>query len=149
LDLSFLPAVNASLNALATILLIVGVVLIKQKRIDAHRRVMLTTFGISCLFLIVYVTHYIWRATVKGGAHTPYHGPMRTAYYVMLLTHIILAIAVPVLAVMMIRLGLKRADEKHRRLARFTFPIWLYVSVTGVLIYVMLYHMNQPAPATP
>lgn len=143
MDLSFLPHVNASLNALATVLLIVGVVLIKQKRIDAHRKTMLLTFATSCLFLVFYVTHYVWRATVKGGAHTPYLGPMKPIYYSMLISHIVLAMAVPILAVLMIRLGLKRADEKHRRLAKFTFPIWLYVSVTGVLIYVMLYHMNE------
>ena len=145
LDLSFLPHLNASLNALATVLLLLGVYFIKQKNIPAHKRTMILTFCTSCLFLVFYVIHYVWRATVKGGAHTPYNGPFKGVYYPMLLTHIILAIAVPVLAIMMIRLGLKRADEKHRRLAKFTFPIWLYVSVTGVLIYFMLYHMNQSA----
>jgi uncharacterized membrane protein YozB (DUF420 family) len=141
LDLSFLPKVNASLNATATVLLLLGVYFIKQKRIDAHRRTMLLAFATSCVFLVCYVAHKIWK-----GSNTPYHGPLQFIYKPMLITHIILAMAVPVLAIMMIRIGLKREDEKHRRLARFTFPIWLYVSVTGVLIYFMVYHMNQPAP---
>jgi uncharacterized membrane protein YozB (DUF420 family) len=147
LDLSFLPAVNASLNALATVLLLLGFYFIKQKRIDAHRKTMLTAFGTSCLFLVFYVTHYVWRVSHTGTAHTKYFGPAKGFYYGMLLSHILLAMTVPVLAVIMIRLGLKRQDEKHRRLAKFTFPIWLYVSITGVLVYFMLYHMNQPAPA--
>lgn len=147
MDLSFLPAVNAALNAAAATLIIIGIVLIKQRRIAAHRNCMMAAFGTSCVFLVSYVTHYAWRAAVKGGTHTKFEGEgvLRAIYYPMLLTHILLAIAVPFLAVMMIRLGLKRRDEKHRRLAKIAVPVWLYVSVTGVLIYVMLYHLN---PAT-
>ncbi|MCE9591626.1 MAG: DUF420 domain-containing protein [Planctomycetes bacterium] len=142
LDLSFLPTVNASLNALAAVLLCVGVSLIKQKRITAHKRVMLAAFATSCLFLVFYVTHYVWRASATGTAHTQYTGPLRAVYYPMLLSHILLAMAVPVLAIWLIRLGLRRDDTLHRRVAKFAFPIWLYVSVTGVIIYFMLYHLN-------
>jgi uncharacterized membrane protein YozB (DUF420 family) len=147
MDLSFLPAVNASLNALAGVLLVVAYVLIKQGRRDAHRNVMLAAFATSGLFLVCYVTHYVWRASVKGGVHTAYNGQgvIRTAYYLMLLTHILLAMVVPVAAVVLIGLGLKGRYEWHRRIGRVALPIWLYVSVTGVLIYFMLYHFNPQA----
>lgn len=149
MDLSFLPAVNATLNGLAGVLIIIGIVLIKQKKIDAHKKVMLAAFATSCVFLVSYLTHYAWRASVKGGTHTKFNGEgiLKAIYYPMLLTHILLAMAVPVLAIWAIRLGLKRQDEKHRKIVKYTVPIWLYVSVTGVLIYVMLYHMNPPAAA--
>ena len=144
MDLSFLPAVNASLNALAFLLLVLGLVLIKQKRIDAHRKVMISAFVMSCLFLVSYLTHYAWRASVKGGTDTKCEGGglLGAIYVPMLISHIVLAAAVPVLAILTIRLGLKRRDAAHRRLARITLPIWMYVSITGVLIYVMLYHLN-------
>jgi len=144
LDLSFLPKLNATLNALATILLIVGVALVKRKRITAHRNVMLATFATSCLFLVFYLLHYAWRAQVKGGVHTKYTGPFPSLYYIMLISHILLAMAVPVLAIWLIVLGLKRRDALHRRVAKFAFPIWLYVSVTGVLIYFILYQWYPP-----
>jgi len=144
MDLSFLPAVNATLNGMAGVLIVIGIVLIKQKKIDAHRRVMLAAFVTSSLFLVSYVTHYIWRASVQGGMHTKFNGEgiLKAIYYPMLISHILLAVTVPVLAIWAIRLGLKRQDAKHRRVVRYTVPIWLYVSVTGVLIYVMLYHLN-------
>lgn len=147
MDLSFLPAVNASLNGLACVLLVVGYVLVRQRKLDAHRNVMLAAFATSGLFLVCYLAHYAWRASVKGGVHTAYHGQgvIRTVYYLMLLSHILLAMAVPVLAIVLIRLGLKKRFDLHRRIARYALPIWLYVSVTGVLIYFMLYHFN-PAP---
>lgn len=147
MDLSFLPAVNASLNGLAAVLLVTGFVLIKQKRIAAHRACMMSAFAASSLFLVFYLTHYVWRARATGTAHTVYHGPVPAFYYGMLITHILLAMAVPVLAIWLIRLGLARRDALHRRVARFALPIWLYVSVTGVLIYFMLYHLNPRAGA--
>jgi uncharacterized membrane protein YozB (DUF420 family) len=147
MDLSFLPAVNATLNGIAAVLIVIGLVLIKQKRIDAHRKCMIAAFSTSCIFLVTYLTHYGWRAAVKGGTHTKFEGVgvLKAIYYPMLFSHILLAMAVPVLAVLMIRYGLKRQDDKHRKLARYAVPIWLYVSVTGVLIYVMLYHLNPAA----
>lgn len=148
MDLSFLPTVNATLNGLASVLIIIGIVLIKQKKIDAHKKVMLAAFATSCLFLVSYVTHYAWRAAVKGGTHTKFNGEgfLKAIYLPMLGTHILLAMVVPFLAIWAIRLGLKRNDVLHRKVVKYTVPIWLYVSVTGVLIYVMLYHLNPPAP---
>lgn len=144
MDLSFLPAVNASLNGLSFILLCAGFVLVKRKRIDAHRNVMLAAFVVSCLFLVSYLTHYGWRAAVKGGTHTKFEagGILGAIYYPLLISHILLAMAVPVLAVWTIRLGLKRRDARHKKIAWITLPIWMYVSITGVVIYVMLYHLN-------
>ena len=143
MDLSFLPAVNASLNGLATVLLILGRHLVRQGRVEAHRRVMLSAFGVSSLFLIFYVTRKIWR----GFEHTAYHGvgAARTAYLAILGTHLVLAMTVPFLALALIRLGLSDRRAEHRRLARFAWPVWLYVSVTGIVIYGMLYHWN-PVP---
>ncbi len=145
MNLSFLPAVNAGLNGLAAVLLVVGLILIKQKRIDAHRNCMIAAFTTSCVFLVSYVTHYVWRYIEHGGAHTKFEGAalVKLFYYLMLFSHILLAMAVPVLAVALLYLGFKRKDQLHRRLARYAWPIWMYVSVTGVLIYVMLYHLNQ------
>ncbi len=145
MDLSFLPLVNALLNGTAFVLLCVGMVLIKQKRIIAHRNCMIAAFAMSCVFLVSYLTHYAWRASVKGGVHTKFEGAafLKAIYYPMLISHILLAMLVPVLAIWTIRLGLRRQDEKHRRIAKVTLPIWMYVSITGVLIYVMLYHLNE------
>jgi uncharacterized membrane protein YozB (DUF420 family) len=148
LDLSFLPAVNAGLNTLAIVLLVSGFMFIRRRHIPAHRACMMAAFVVSALFLVTYLGHYAWRASQTGDVHTRYHGQgiLRTAYYGMLISHIILAIFVPPLAMWMIRLGLKRRDATHRRVTRFGFPIWLYVSITGVIIYFMLYHFNPPAP---
>lgn len=149
MDLSFLPLVNALLNGLAAVLLLVGLVLILKKRINAHRNCMIAALTTSCLFLASYVTHYVWRFYEHGGAHTKFYGSdvMRNFYYGMLISHILLAITVPVFAITLLVLGLKRKDVLHRRIARVGWPIWMYVSVTGVLIYIMLYHFNSPAGA--
>ena len=146
MDLSFLPLVNAILNAIA-LLLLVGLFFIKQKKWQAHRNCMIAAFGTSSLFLVLYLTHKAWRAYSGGGLHTEFHGTglFKQAYYVMLVSHVLLAMAVPVLAIRLIMLGMKRSDDKHRRLARIALPIWVYVSVTGVLVYVVLYHLNPPA----
>jgi len=143
MDLSFLPAVNASLNGLATVLLVVGRGLARRGRVEAHRRVMVSAFGVSSLFLVFYLAHKAWR----GFEHTPYHGTggARVAYLSILGTHLVLAMAVPVLAILLIRLGLADQRDAHRRLARWAWPVWLYVSVTGIVIYVLLYHAN-PTP---
>lgn len=141
---SFLPAINASLNALAGVLLVIGLILIKRKHIAAHKRCMLTAFGVSCVFLLLYITDKV----IKRGAHTPFNaeGIVQKLYYAMLISHVLLAISVPVLAIWLIRLALAERFDKHRRLARIAWPIWMYVSVTGVLIYIMLYHLNSPGP---
>ncbi len=142
---SDLPAVNASLNALATVLLLAGYTLIRRGREQAHKRVMLTAFAVSVAFLVCYLVYH------NTAGHVEFSGPspVREFYYGLLLTHVVLAVTVPFLAVGTIYLGLKDRRAAHRRLARWTFPIWLYVSITGVVIYVMLYHLFPPPPEQP
>lgn len=132
-----LPTLNAALNATATVLLIVGYLLIRQRREQAHKWTMLAAFGTSIAFLISYLVYHFQVRSV------PFQGPepVRTVYFTILISHIILAAAVPVLAIATIYLGLRDRRVAHRRLARWTLPIWLYVSITGVVIYVMLYHL--------
>jgi len=132
-----LAHVDAVLNALATILLLAGYVLIKQQREMAHRNAMLLAFAVSVVFLLCYLTHHYLVGTVKFEGQ----GSVRSIYYPILLSHIVLAAAVPFLAVATICLGLRDRRAAHIRLARITFPIWLYVSVTGVIVYWMLYHL--------
>jgi uncharacterized membrane protein YozB (DUF420 family) len=143
MDLSFLPAVNATLNAVATVLLVYGRIEIRRGRVAQHRRVMLSAFAVSSLFLVLYVLHKVSR----GFESTHYHGEglLRVAYFTILFSHLALAMTVPVLAILLVRLGLSGRIEKHRRLARIAWPIWLYVSLTGVLIYLLLYVWNPPA----
>ena len=132
-----LPTINATLNATAAILLIWGYTLIRRKRVQTHRKVMITAFVTSCLFLICYL---IYHAQV-GSVHFPHTGPIRTVYFTILTTHTLLAATVPVLAVITLRRANKGKFDRHRAIARWTLPIWLYVSVTGVVVYVMLYHL--------
>lgn len=147
MDLSFLPAINASLNALAAVLLLRGRQLARAHRIDAHRRTMAAAFSVSSLFLVLYVLHK-WS---RGFENTAFHaeGLARAAYLVLLFSHVTLAIAVPPLAIALIALGLRGQVDRHRRLARRAWPIWMYVSLTGVLIYVLLYHANPAAAQVP
>jgi len=171
--------VNATLNAAATVLLVVGLMLIKRGRVAAHKRVMLTAFGVSAAFLVC----YLWYHYQVGSVRFTHAGPVRYVYYAILLTHVLLAFTVPMLAIWTIYLGLRATgccetahaekgqsrllagdiqpgDERgegkqgtvpatvyrarHRRLAHWTYPIWLYVSVTGVVVYLMLYHLWPP-----
>jgi putative membrane protein len=132
-----LPSVNAGLNATAAVLLVWGYTLIRRKRVEAHRKVMLSAFVVSCLFLVCYLVYHYQVGTVRF----PGAGAIRTVYLSILGTHTVLAAAVPVLAIVTLRRGLAARFDKHRRLARWTLPIWLYVSVTGVVVYVMLYHL--------
>jgi uncharacterized membrane protein YozB (DUF420 family) len=130
-----LPAVNASLNALSGVLLVTGYVLMRRHRIEAHRTFMLAAFVSSVVFLICYV---VYHAQV-GSVPFPRHGFVRPLYFTILITHVVLAASVPPLAIVTLTRGLKGRYPQHRRIARWTFPIWLYVSVTGVLVYVLLY----------
>jgi uncharacterized membrane protein YozB (DUF420 family) len=132
-----LPTVNAILNAIATVLLVRGYLLIRSKRIEEHRKTMLAAFATSCLFLVCYVVYHLQVGSVRFTGV----GPIRTVYLTILFTHIVLAAAVPVLAIVTLRRGLAGKYDRHRRIARWTLPIWLYVSVTGVVVYVMLYHL--------
>lgn len=133
--ISHLPDLNAALNALAAILLVRGVVLIKDGRRNQHRRTMLTAFGVSVVFLISYLTYHFNVGSVKFTGT----GVIRYVYFTILLSHTLLAAAVPFLAVITLRRGLNNDLRRHVALARWTFPIWLYVSVTGVIVYWMLY----------
>jgi putative membrane protein len=130
-----LPAVNASLNALSGILLLIGYVLIRQRRIETHRKVMIAAFVTSSLFLVCYV---VYHAQV-GSVRFTRQGFVRPLYFTILITHVTLAAAVLPLALITLSRALKARYARHRTIARWTFPIWLYVSVTGVLVYVLLY----------
>jgi len=132
-----LPTVNAFLNATAAVLLVWGYTLIRRKQIQIHRKVMTTAFVTSCLFLVCYIVYHVQVGSVKF----PGTGAIRTIYLTILGTHTVLAATVPVLAIITLRRGLAARYDKHRRIARWTLPIWLYVSVTGVVVYVMLYHL--------
>ncbi len=138
--ISSLPTVNASLNGVATVLLLVGYGFIRRGRVVAHRNCMLAAFGISVLFLISYLIYH-FHVPSKPFPRVPVTG-LRETYLLILLTHIVLAAAVPFLAIITLWRALVTRDfAKHKRIARITFPIWVYVSVTGVVIYVMLYHV--------
>ena len=132
-----LPSVNAVLNATAAVLLIWGYTLIRRKRFAQHRKVMQTAFVVSCLFLVCYLVYHYQ----VGSVRFPKTGAIKTLYLAILGTHTVLAAAVPVLAIITLRRGLSARYDAHRRIARWTLPIWLYVSVTGVVVYVMLYHV--------
>ena len=166
---------NAVLNGLAAVLLVVGWMLVRRGREQAHARVMLGAFFVSCLFLISYLTYH----ALEGHVEFTHPGVIRVLYLVILATHVLLAMTVPVLALLTIRAGLQatgwrpgrgipakvsetagmanpelasadpqmaKCRQKHRRLAHWTFPIWLYVSISGVVVYLMLYHL-WPSPA--
>ena len=132
-----LPPLNALLNATAAVLLVWGYTLIRRKRIDTHRKVMMAAFGVSCLFLVGYLVYHYNVGTV----HFRKTGAIRTLYLSILATHTVLAATVPVLAIITLRRGLAARFDRHRRIARWTLPVWLYVSVTGVIVYLMLYHL--------
>lgn len=132
-----LPSINATLNALAAVLLVTGYLLIRQRRKDAHRKVMLAAFVTSCVFLVCYLVYHFQ----VGSVRFPGTGTLRTVYLSILASHTILAAAVPPLAIVTLNRGLSARFDRHRRIARWTLPIWLYVSVTGVVVYVMLYHL--------
>jgi uncharacterized membrane protein YozB (DUF420 family) len=135
LDIHTLPAVNATLNGISGVLLIAGYLLMRARRIELHRRVMIAAFVTSSLFLICYI---VYHANV-GSVRFTRPGFVRPLYFTILITHVTLAATVPPLAIITLSRGLKARYPQHRRIARWTFPIWLYVSVTGVLVYVLLY----------
>ena len=130
-----LPAVNAALNATSAVLLTTGYRMIRQGRRQTHKRVMLAAFTVSTLFLISYLVYH----SQVGSVRYPHSGLIRTVYLSILATHTVLAATVPILAIVTLRRALKGEFNRHRRLARWTLPIWMYVSVTGVVVYLMLY----------
>lgn len=131
------PILNASLNALSGVFLLIAYVFIRQRRIELHKRFMLAACTTSILFLVCYVTHHVLRhGVVTRFAGT---GGWRTFYLVMLTSHTILAVVIVPLAIYSVLNGLRMRVPQHRRVARWTFPLWMYVSVTGVLVYFFLY----------
>ena len=143
---AWLPHVNVTLNALAAILLVIGLILIKQRRERAHRNVMLSAFAVSAVFLVCYLTYH-FQVPSKKFPVDPNVAPAaaRMFYYALLASHVILAITVPFLAIAAMVYGLKDNRPAHRRIVRFAWPIWFYVSVTGVMVYLMLYQI-YPTP---
>jgi uncharacterized membrane protein YozB (DUF420 family) len=137
MDVRDLPAVNATLNATATVLLIYGYRLIRAGKREAHKKAMLAAFATSVVFLICYL---IYHAQV-GSVPFQKQGAIRTVYFAILITHVVLAAFVPVLAGVTLWRAFREQFARHRKIARWTFPIWLYVSVTGVIVYWMLYQM--------
>lgn len=132
-----LATANAVLNSIAAILLVVGWVCIARGRWRAHRAAMVAAFVVSAIFLVSYLTYH----ALAGSVPFRGEGAVRPVYFTILITHVVLAAAVPVLALRMFFLAWKGRWDAHRRLGRITMPVWLYVSVTGVVIYLMLYHL--------
>lgn len=132
--LLFLPALNALLNGLSAIALVIGLVFIRRKQIAQHRASMITAFIFSTLFLVSYITNH----ALHGDMIFPGHGTVRTIYLTILVTHIFLSVVVLPMILVTFYFSLSGRIPQHRRIARYTFPIWLYVSVTGVVVYAML-----------
>ncbi|HKQ47767.1 MAG TPA: DUF420 domain-containing protein [Phycisphaerae bacterium] len=137
MSISDLPHVNAALNTLAAILLVVGHHQIKRKRVAAHKACMLSATGVSAAFLTSYLIYHY----AVGSVRFAHGGALRTVYLAILGSHTILAAMVPILVVITLWRALKGDFVRHRRIARWTYPIWLYVSVTGVVVYLMLYQL--------
>ncbi|MBX7103461.1 MAG: DUF420 domain-containing protein [Gemmataceae bacterium] len=137
------PAINACLNGLAAVLLVVGWIAVRGRRICLHKACMISAFAVSAVFLASYL-HYHF--IVRDGRPTRFttEGLPKTIYLTVLLSHTVLAVAVAVLAPTSLYLGLRDQIDRHRRIARWTMPIWIYVSVTGVVVYLMLYRMYPP-----
>ena len=130
-----LPAVNALLNAISGVLLLVAYTLIRARKVEQHRKFMIAAFVTSSLFLVSYVTYH----AQVGSVRFTRQGFVRPLYFTILITHVTLAAVVLPMAIITLSRGLTARYAQHRRIARWTFPIWLYVSVTGVLVYVLLY----------
>jgi uncharacterized membrane protein YozB (DUF420 family) len=137
LKLHDLPALNAILNSTSAVLIVIGYFLIRARRVEAHRKTMLAAFTTSTLFLISYLVYHAQVGSVRFQGT----GAIRTVYFTILLTHTVLAAVVAPMVIVTLFRGLKGRFEKHRRLARITLPVWLYVSATGVVVYGMLYYL--------
>lgn len=137
IDLSYFPRINAILNFSSACFLVLGFIFIKQKNIQKHKICMIAAVCTSVFFLICYlIYHYL-----HGSTKYPHQGWTRILYFSILISHTILATAIVPFVLRTFWLGLKRVDEKHRKISKITFPLWLYVSITGVIIYWMLYEM--------
>lgn len=141
MTISDLPAVNASLNGLATVFLMLGYIFIKQQKQNAHRNCMIAAFVTSMVFLACYLTYHF---NVTAVTKFQGQGIARPIYFFILITHIILAVVIVPLVLMSMSRGLRQRWEAHKRISRWTWPLWMYVSVTGVLVYLMLYVWFAP-----
>lgn len=139
--LTDLPLLNATLNGISFVLLMSGYACIRRGRVKAHKRLMISAFCVSVFFLISYLAYRFLGEEKKFGGQ----GWIRPVYFFILITHVALAITVPVLATRTLYLALRGRFEQHRRIARVTFPIWVYVSITGVLVYLLLFRFYGPA----
>jgi uncharacterized membrane protein YozB (DUF420 family) len=137
IDYTILPTVNATLNAISGIFLLTGYVLIKRRQINAHRNAMLGAFTTSTLFLICYLVYH----AQAGSRPFTGQGAVRYIYFAILISHIVLAAVILPMAISTLSRGLRGRYAEHRRIAKKTFPAWMYVSITGVIVYLMLYQM--------
>ena len=137
MDYALLPALNATLNGTSAVLIAIGRALIRRRRVLAHRSCMIAAVVTSSLFLISYL-YYHWQV---GSVRFQGQGWIRTVYFAILLSHTVLAVVVVPLVIVTLARGLRERFDRHKKIARWTYPIWLYVSVTGVVIYVMLYQL--------
>ena len=137
IDYALLPTLNAALNAISGIFLLTGYALIRRRRINAHRNAMLGAFGSSTVFLISYVIYH----AQAGSRPFTGQGPIRVFYFAILISHVILAAAILPMAIATLSRALRGKYVEHKRIAKWTFPTWMYVSVTGVVVYLMLYQM--------
>ncbi|HEX8119221.1 MAG TPA: DUF420 domain-containing protein [Pyrinomonadaceae bacterium] len=137
---SVLPHLNAALNATSFVLLALALYQIRRGNVQGHRRLMLSALAVSGLFLISYVVYHARHGSVRFTGQ----GAVRAVYFLILITHVVLAAAIVPLVFVTVRRALAGDFARHRRIARWTYPLWLYVSVTGVVVYVMLYHLYRP-----
>lgn len=140
IELTHLPAVNATLNSVAFVLLVIGRAMIRRRRVEAHRRCMVAAFSVSIVFLVSYLTYRFLGEEKRFSGQ----GWIRPVYFFILITHVALAATVPVLASITLYRGLRGQYDRHRRIARITYPIWVYVSITGVIVYVLLFRVYGP-----
>ena len=139
IPIAYFPGIDATLNGLSAVLLVTGYICIRRRRIDLHRACMLAAVCTSTLFLVC----YLWYHAHHGITRFAQVGWLRTGYLVLLGSHTLLAAAIVPLVLVTLRRALGRRFSQHRRIARWTLPIWVYVSITGVLVYWMLYHLGQ------
>lgn len=138
----YLPSVDATLNALSAIFLTLGFIFIRQKNIRAHKTCMLSAFASSTVFLVCYLTYHYFH----GVTHFPGQGAVRSFYFTLLGSHTLLAALIVPLALTTLYRAWRKRFQQHKRVARWTLPLWLYVSVTGVVVYLMLYHLYPAKP---
>jgi putative membrane protein len=137
---SVLPHLNAALNAASFLLLVAAFYQIRRGNVRAHRRLMLSALAVSGLFLVSYVTYHAQYGSVRFQGQ----GIIRPVYFFILITHVLLAAGIVPLVFITVRRALRGDFARHRRIARWTYPLWLYVSITGVVVYLMLYHLFKP-----